>query len=69
MRQNGILAAAALHNLDHHLERLGEDHANARAFAQRLVDGAPFGHGLTTVQTNIIVIHLAWPPTRLNDRN
>ena len=60
MRQNGIFAAAALHGLDHHLARLPEDHANARAFAQRLAAGAPVLLDLTTVQTNIVVFHL--PP-------
>ncbi|MDE2147003.1 MAG: aminotransferase class I/II-fold pyridoxal phosphate-dependent enzyme [Burkholderiales bacterium] len=60
MRQNGIYAAAALHGLDHHLQRLGEDHANARTFAERLVAGAPVALDLATVQTNIIVFHL--PP-------
>jgi threonine aldolase len=49
-----------LHGLHHHLGRLAEDHANARAFAQRLVDGAPVVLDLATVQTNIIVFHL--PP-------
>ena len=33
MRQSGILAAAALHALDHHVDRLAEDHANARRLA------------------------------------
>ena len=33
MRQSGILAAAGLHALDHHVARLAEDHANARRFA------------------------------------
>jgi threonine aldolase len=60
MRQNGIFSAAALHGLDHHLARLGEDHANARAFAERLAGGAPVALDLATVQTNIIVFHL--PP-------
>ncbi|MES2994079.1 MAG: GntG family PLP-dependent aldolase [Pseudomonadota bacterium] len=58
MRQNGIFAAAALHGLDHHLARLGEDHANARAFAERLVGEAPVQLDLASVQTNIIVFHL-----------
>ena len=31
MRQAGVLAAAALHALDHHIERLADDHALARA--------------------------------------
>lgn len=35
MRQSGVLAAAALYALEHHVERLAEDHANA----QRLADG------------------------------
>jgi threonine aldolase len=36
MRQAGILAAAGLYALDHNVERLAEDHANAQAFAQRI---------------------------------
>ena len=58
MRQNGIFAAAALHALDHHLERLPEDHANARRFAERLVASASVALDLNTVQTNIVVFHL-----------
>jgi len=34
MRQSGLLAAAALHALDHHVERLAQDHANARTLAE-----------------------------------
>ena len=36
MRQAGILAAAGLHALTHHIERLAEDHANARRLAEGL---------------------------------
>ncbi len=36
MRQAGILAAAGLHALDHHVERLQEDHDNARTLAEGL---------------------------------
>jgi threonine aldolase len=41
MRQSGILAAAALHALDHHVQRLTEDHANARRMAAGIarIDG------------------------------
>ena len=60
MRQNGIFSAAALHALDHHLARLPEDHANARALAERLLARAPVQLDLGTVQTNIVVFHL--PP-------
>ncbi len=62
MRQAGILAAAGLYAIDHHIERLAEDHANARALAQGL-QGAP---GLQVdpgaVQTNMVFISL--PPER-----
>jgi threonine aldolase len=36
MRQAGVCAAACLHALDHHVDRLAEDHANARALARGL---------------------------------
>jgi threonine aldolase len=38
MRQSGILAAAGLYALDHNLDRIGEDHANAQRLAQMLRD-------------------------------
>ncbi len=58
MRQNGIFTAAALYALDHHRDRLPEDHANARAFAQRLHAGASVQLDPATVMTNIVVFHL-----------
>ena len=58
MRQNGIFSAAALHAIDHHRNRLPEDHANARALAERLLSSAPVQLDLGTVQTNIVVFHL-----------
>ena len=61
MRQNGIFSAAALYALDHHVARLGEDHANARVLAEALCAGAPIQLDLATVQTNIVVFHL--PPS------
>jgi threonine aldolase len=41
MRQSGVIAAACVHALDHHVDRLAEDHANARALARGLaqIDG------------------------------
>ena len=36
LRQSGVLAAAGLYALDHHVERLAEDHANARVIGERL---------------------------------
>ena len=57
MRQAGVLAAAALHALDHHVERLAEDHANARALAEGLA-GLP-GVTVQPPQTNILFVDLA----------
>src|SRR5271170_2368675 len=59
MRQSGILAAAGLYALDHHLARLGEDHANARLIAERLAGLSGVVLDLATVETNIIVFQLA----------
>jgi threonine aldolase len=36
MRQAGVCAAACIHALDHHVERLAEDHVNARTLARGL---------------------------------
>jgi threonine aldolase len=41
MRQNGILAAAGIYALDHHLERLREDHHHASLLAKRMADELP----------------------------
>jgi threonine aldolase len=57
MRQVGILAAACLHALDHHVDRLAEDHANARALAEA-VDGAGGISLAFAVETNIVVLDL-----------
>ena len=59
MRQTGILAAAALHGLDHHRARLADDHRHARALAQALAGSAAVHIDLATVQTNIVVFQLA----------
>ncbi|HVK31699.1 MAG TPA: low-specificity L-threonine aldolase [Burkholderiaceae bacterium] len=57
MRQAGVLAAAALHALDHHVERLADDHANARRLAEGL-QGLP-GVTVAAPQTNIVFVDLA----------
>jgi threonine aldolase len=59
MRQVGILAAAGEYALDHNVERLADDHANARLIAERLATSAAIEVELATVQTNIIVFGLA----------
>lgn len=55
MRQAGILAAAGLHALDHNLARMPEDHANARALAEKLVGVKGVIIDMNTVQTNIVI--------------
>lgn len=54
MRQAGVLAAAALYALDNHVERLPEDHANARRLAEGLAAFGPFRP--VPPQTNIVVV-------------
>ena len=60
-RQGGIVAAAALHALDHHRPRLAEDHAKARRFAGRLAAMPGIVLDLDTVQTNIVRFRLVEP--------
>ncbi len=59
MRQTGFYAAAALHGLDHHRGRLADDHRHARALAELLAASPAVRLDLATVQTNIVVFHLA----------
>ncbi len=59
MRQSGILAAGAIHGIEHHLERLTEDHASAKYLAQIIerVGGAT----VVPPDTNIVMIDLPEP--------
>jgi threonine aldolase len=62
MRQAGILAAAGLFALDHHVERLADDHRRASSLAAALAAAVP---GLTApdeVDTNIVVLDLRATP-------
>jgi len=56
MRQSGILAAAGLYALDHNLDRIGEDHANAKRFAEILSD-SPTVRPITP-DSNIVMVDL-----------
>ncbi|MBO0735783.1 MAG: DegT/DnrJ/EryC1/StrS family aminotransferase [Alphaproteobacteria bacterium] len=58
MRQSGILAAAGLFALEHNLERLVEDHANARLLADRLAGLRGVSLDLATVQSNIVIFQM-----------
>ncbi|MDG2423821.1 MAG: GntG family PLP-dependent aldolase [Phycisphaerales bacterium] len=55
MRQSGLLAAAALHALDHHRERLSEDHHRAKRLAEAISNCPGVVLDTNTVQTNIII--------------
>ncbi|MEP7035336.1 MAG: GntG family PLP-dependent aldolase [Actinomycetota bacterium] len=56
MRQAGILAAAGLWALDHHVERLADDHRRARTFSESVVNRFPGVLDLANVQTNIVIL-------------
>ena len=58
MRQIGIFAAAGLYALDHNVDRIVDDHANARLIGERLAASPRVRLDLATVQTNILVIGL-----------
>ncbi len=59
MRQVGIFAAAGLYALDHNLERLEDDHANARLIGERVAGLPGVVLDLGTLQTNILVFEMA----------
>jgi threonine aldolase len=54
MRQVGVLAAAALHALDHHLPRLPTDHRNARVIAEAVRDTPGLRLDPPAVETNLV---------------
>jgi threonine aldolase len=54
MRQAGVIAAAALYALENHVERLAEDHANARVVAQAIADTPGLRLDPPEVETNLI---------------
>jgi threonine aldolase len=58
MRQSGVLAAAAHYALDHHVERLGEDHANARRLAEGLAALPGIELDPSTVGTNMVFFEM-----------
>src|ERR671934_2962934 len=55
MRQSGIIAAAGLYALDHHVERLAEDHENARVLAEGLAEIEGVTIDPERVETNIVI--------------
>jgi threonine aldolase len=68
MRQAGLCAAGCLYALDHHVERLADDHANARTLAEGLAQIA--GFEVQAPETNLVFFDTAGaglPPQRLVD--
>jgi threonine aldolase len=59
MRQAGIVAAAGLYALDHHVDRLVEDHANARALAEGLAEIPGVDVDPAATETNIVIFTVA----------
>jgi threonine aldolase len=55
-RQAGVLAAACLYALDHHVQRLADDHAGARILAEAVASHVPTAVEADTVETNVVVI-------------
>jgi threonine aldolase len=58
MRQAGVLAAAGLFALDHHVARLADDHAHAQRLATALADAVPGLVDPASVETNIVPLDL-----------
>jgi threonine aldolase len=56
MRQSGVLAAAGLHALEHNVDRLAEDHANARRLAEELAEIPALGVERDPSNTNMLFI-------------
>ena len=63
MRQVGILAAAGLYALHHHLDRLAEDHEHARLLADAIASVRPDVVTPSAVHTNIVVLDLRAGPS------
>ena len=58
MRQGGVAAAAALYALEHHVERLAEDHRNAQVLASAIVDTPGLRLDPPEVETNLVWIEV-----------
>jgi threonine aldolase len=60
MRQAGFMAAAGVYALEHHVQRLAEDHAHATRICQAL-ERKGFVKGIMPVETNIIIFEVEEP--------
>ena len=58
MRQSGVLAAAGIYSFDHMIERLEEDHVNAKLLAKGLSEINEIKIDLNKIHTNIIFFYI-----------
>ena len=68
MRQAGIIAAGALYALEHHIERLAEDHANAKVLAEGLAEIPGITLDPGEVETNIVILEVSDPASAVLGR-
>ena len=68
MRQAGIIAAGGLYALRHHVERLAEDHANAKILARGLAEIPGIKLDPDEVETNIVFFEVSEPSTAVAGR-
>jgi threonine aldolase len=61
IRQGGVLAAACLHALDHHVERLADDHARAKRLAEALAGLPGLDVSPERVDTNMVLVGITDP--------
>jgi threonine aldolase len=59
MRQSGVIAAAGVYALDHNVERLADDHANAKMFAEGVANLPGISVDMDSVQTNMVFFDVA----------
>ena len=62
MRQVGVLAAAGRYVVANHVDRLADDHANARSIAETIADRVPAAVALDEVTTNMVYVHTGSRP-------
>jgi len=67
MRQAGVLAAAGLVALDNMVERLADDHSNAKRLAEGLANIEGITVDPTSIQTNIVIFEVAESAGNVND--
>lgn len=67
MRQAGYMAASAMYALDHHIERLDEDHAHAKMIAAALLK-KDFIASVLPVETNIVIFATKVSPKQVTDK-